>query len=57
MYDAFVLSGEGDEDFMMEMVRTMERQGLKCCVKDRDLLGKPSFVEFLFLINVPDPKL
>jgi hypothetical protein len=39
-YDAFVLSGEGDEDFMTEMVRTMERQGLKCCLKDRDLLGK-----------------
>lgn len=40
MYDAFVLSGDGDEEFMMELVCTMERQGLTCCIKDRDLLGK-----------------
>ncbi len=39
-YDAFVLCGDGDEDFMLEMVRTLEVQGLKCCLKDRDLLGE-----------------
>jgi hypothetical protein len=39
-YDAFLLSGDGDEEFMMELARSMEAQGLTCCIKDRDLLGK-----------------
>jgi hypothetical protein len=39
-YDAFLLSGDGDEEFMMELARSMEKQGLTCCIKDRDLLGR-----------------
>ena len=58
-YDAFVLGGEGDEEFMAELVRTMENQGLTCCIKDRDLLGEQFFLNTgsyfdTFIINIPD---
>ena len=39
-YDAFVLYGEEEEDFSLEvLVPNLEAQGLSVVVKDRDLLG------------------
>ena len=39
-YDAFVLYGEEEEDFALEvLVPNLEAQGLSVVVKDRDLLG------------------
>ena len=38
-YDAFVLYGKEDEHIISEIVATLEAQGLKILIKDRDLLG------------------
>jgi len=38
-YDAFVLYGKEDEHIISEIVTTLEAQGLKILIKDRDLLG------------------
>ncbi|XP_055374442.1 myeloid differentiation primary response protein MyD88 [Condylostylus longicornis] len=42
-YDAFVLFDNSDEDFVTELIKRMEDQGFKLCVKDRDLIGGVSF--------------
>jgi hypothetical protein len=36
---------------MMELARSMEAQGLTCCIKDRDLLGKSWYINFLLSSN------
>ena len=38
-YDAFVLYGKEDEHIISEIIATLEAQGLKILIKDRDLLG------------------
>jgi len=38
-YDAFILYGDDDKEFTEHLVKRLENQGLKVCIKDRDLLG------------------
>jgi myeloid differentiation primary response protein MyD88 len=38
-YDAFILYGDDDKEFTIDLVKRLEKQGLKVCIKDRDLLG------------------